>query len=222
MGSEFKKTRIKNFIKIVTVIFFGVLILGGNAVMANDYSDAFVQKLTSLLQSYDPSYTEEKIAILMEMSKKSGDTTLFVKDKTGNYGGNGARVLIMGETIIVNGKDITGNLGSKTTYGDYSPIIDNIDSSTVIIGNSNITQSYQAVFNAMSELKEKVVADSSISKDDKSMLLGDIGTVQSQLQKKKPNLSIVKESWNGIKKVLKAYGYAKTIIEIGKLIALLL
>ena len=49
--------------------------------------------------------------------------------------GNGNMVIILsGETILFNGIDITGNLGSKATYGDYSPIID-IKDSKVNLGN---------------------------------------------------------------------------------------
>lgn len=41
------------------------------------------------------------------------------------YKGITVRVQIMGATILVDGKDITGSLGDQTTYGDYSPIVQN-------------------------------------------------------------------------------------------------
>lgn len=40
-------------------------------------------------------------------------------------GGPNPGIKILGDTIFVDGKDITGNLGSKTTYGDYSPVVEN-------------------------------------------------------------------------------------------------
>lgn len=46
-------------------------------------------------------------------------------------------VTIMGESMIVDGKDVTGNLGSKTTYGANSPILGSINSSQVVIGGGN-------------------------------------------------------------------------------------
>ncbi len=52
---------------------------------------------------------------------------------------NGDRisVIVTGESVLVNGKDISGNLGSKTTYGSNSPIVENIRDSQVAAGEKN-------------------------------------------------------------------------------------
>ena len=38
---------------------------------------------------------------------------------------------VMGESILINGKDISGNLGSKTTQGANSPIIEDVTGSQI-------------------------------------------------------------------------------------------
>ena len=49
------------------------------------------------------------------------------------YDDKGGRVAIVitGDSMLVNGKDISGNLGSKTTHGANSPIIENIRNSQI-------------------------------------------------------------------------------------------
>ena len=44
---------------------------------------------------------------------------------------------VMGESILINGKDISGNLGSKSTQGANSPIIEDVTGSQITTGNSS-------------------------------------------------------------------------------------
>ena len=44
---------------------------------------------------------------------------------------------VIGESVLINGKDISGNLGSKTTYGSNSPIIEDIRNSQITTGNAS-------------------------------------------------------------------------------------
>jgi NADH:ubiquinone oxidoreductase subunit len=46
-------------------------------------------------------------------------------------------VVVTGDSILVNGKDISGNLGSKTTHGTNSPIIENVRDSQVATGQGS-------------------------------------------------------------------------------------
>src|SRR5262249_35246829 len=45
--------------------------------------------------------------------------------------------MLTGESLLINGKDISGNLGSKTTHGANSPIIENIRDSQIAAGEGN-------------------------------------------------------------------------------------
>lgn len=40
-----------------------------------------------------------------------------------------------GDTVLLNGKDVTGNLGSKIAHGDHSPIIEDIQNSQITTGS---------------------------------------------------------------------------------------
>jgi hypothetical protein len=44
---------------------------------------------------------------------------------------------VLGESILVDGKDMSGNLGSKTTHGANSPIIEDVNGSQITTGNSS-------------------------------------------------------------------------------------
>jgi hypothetical protein len=57
----------------------------------------------------------------------AGSISGFIRDDRGGI----VRVMVSGDTVLVNGRDISGNLGSKTTYGAHSPIIENIRDSQV-------------------------------------------------------------------------------------------
>lgn len=52
---------------------------------------------------------------------------------------DGRRISLVasGDSLLIDGKDVTGNLGSKTTYGSNSPIIDNIKDSQIAAGSQN-------------------------------------------------------------------------------------
>ncbi len=73
------------------------------------------QLLTEYIQKTHPEWTYEK----------SLHTIIDAKGWVEWTTGPDPAIKIMGETILVGGKDITGNLGSKTTTGDYSPIVEN-------------------------------------------------------------------------------------------------
>jgi len=47
------------------------------------------------------------------------------------------RIKVMGDTVFLNGKDITGTLSSNTTYGNNSPIIQNNTNSNIVVGEKN-------------------------------------------------------------------------------------
>lgn len=73
------------------------------------------QLLTTYIQKTNSEWTYEKSLYAIMDAKGYAEWV----------SGPEPAIKIMGDTILVGGKDITGNLGSKTTSGDYSPIVEN-------------------------------------------------------------------------------------------------
>ncbi len=151
---------------------------------------------------------------MLSAAQNTGTHTSTLSDSDGKII---ARIQIMGETVLTNGKDISGNLGSKTTYGDKSPIIENVSDSTLNFGDGNIVnQNHQTIIDKLSDLKKEVITNANLTSGQKNQAIGDIETIRSQLGKETPNKNIIKEAWTGLKGFL---GDIKTIIEIGKCLA---
>lgn len=96
------------------------------AMMAYSWEQEELDNITVELKKYDSSWDYWKTVDLL---KKASHIHNYI-DSIGKVG----MTIFDGKTIIVNGKDITGNLGNKTTYGSNSPIINNIEDSQVAIG----------------------------------------------------------------------------------------
>lgn len=66
------------------------------------------------------------------ISGRPADLKFFADD------GQRIPVELFGDTILVGGKDISGNLGSKTTHGANSPIIENVQNSQLATGERSV------------------------------------------------------------------------------------
>jgi len=66
-------------------------------------------------------------------SKEGGTTYLTIKADDGRL----ISLMATGQSLLVDGKDVTGNLGSKTTYGTNSPIIEDVKDSQIAAGSQN-------------------------------------------------------------------------------------
>lgn len=66
-------------------------------------------------------------------AQDGGTTTLTIRTDDGRA----ISLVATGQSLLVDGKDVTGNLGNKTTYGANSPIIENIKDSQVAAGAQN-------------------------------------------------------------------------------------
>jgi hypothetical protein len=51
--------------------------------------------------------------------------------------GRSVSLLATGQSLLVDGKDVTGTLGNKTTYGSNSPIIEDVKDSQIAAGEKN-------------------------------------------------------------------------------------
>lgn len=204
------KSWVACFILLLSFIVFNLR----EANSMEQWSEENKKNLTTILQQYMPEWNENKTEKMLRDSESSGEySSVFMTNK------GKLAIKIMGNTILVNGKDITGNLGSEITHGNFSPIIKNVNDSSIAIGNNNvINANYQVLYNSLVDLDKIVSTDERIPDNEKIIVDADIKTIQSQLQKDKPSTNILKEAWGGIKKVLDTYGYVKQIIEIGKLI----
>ena len=122
----------KDKIKYIILIASGLIFLM-SAFLFAELSDEQIEIITQKIQKEDSTWTKEETLELL----KSGDQTIAMNTKDNRV----VRIHVMGDTILLNGKDITGNLGSKITYGDKSPIIETGDNNLVTTGdNSPIRQ----------------------------------------------------------------------------------
>lgn len=112
---------IKKVIAVLVTAMFCLPVLA-----SGEWRGDTVNNVTVYMQTCFKAWTEQDSLKMLEESTHSGEySTMVVGEKT-------CRVKIVGETVLINGKDISGNLGSKTTYGNNSPIIE---------GNGNIVNS---------------------------------------------------------------------------------
>jgi hypothetical protein len=116
--------------------FFVLALIAFSSSAFADADPRLVQRLTEEISSYDKKWTDKESREMLIEADHIGHLTEVISTDKGI-----ARIEIMGSTILINGKDITGNLGSKTTHGPNSPIIEDVRNSQVTTGDkSPITQ----------------------------------------------------------------------------------
>ena len=129
-------------VRLVTVLVIAIL----SVVPANaraEWSSEKVDQATEYLRQFRKDWTRKMTedflsgqgsAVNVGGAAKSGGTTMLTIHADD---GRAIGLVATGESLLVDGKDVTGNLGSKTTYGANSPIIDNIKDSQVAAGSQN-------------------------------------------------------------------------------------
>ena len=116
--------------KMLLILF--VLFACSSIVLAN-LTKVEMKNLTQTIQEYKRSWTMENTQKIMQAANNSGEVSYVARADDGSV----LRIKILGDTVLINGKDVTGNLGSKVTHGDNSPIIDNIRNSQVATGDGS-------------------------------------------------------------------------------------
>lgn len=101
-----------------------------------EWTQQQVQDLTTEFRKYKQNWTIQQTEDLLKKSKNDGTLQTGIRADNGNFVG----IEIKGHTVLLDGKDITGNLGSKTTYGDNSPIIEDIQNSQITTGDKSPIQ----------------------------------------------------------------------------------
>jgi hypothetical protein len=118
--------------KTFYMMVLGLIFLSPSLVKS-ELSEEKIKKITQELQKELPNWTENDTTNLLQEAKSGEISRTIMTDP--DKGATSIKVI--GETILLNGKDITGNLGSKTTHGNYSPIIEEVNNSQIAIGSQN-------------------------------------------------------------------------------------
>jgi hypothetical protein len=133
-------------------VFLVVLFLMGASHSEAKWAPDKIEGATTYIKQYRADWTvkdttqlidgtlDKRDVMIVNYGMKAGTTptsvvaTITADDKT-NFS-----VMITGESMLVNGKDVTGNLGSKTTYGSNSPIIEGNQNSQIAAGSQTSVQ----------------------------------------------------------------------------------
>ena len=122
--------KIKHF--LITMIALSIVAI----VIANVHAEWTEERIKFITESIQQSYgdwTIQDTRNMMEEAKHAGDLLKPIFTDKGI-----TRIEVKGDTVLLNGKDITGNLGSKTTYGPNSPIVENVKDSQMTTGNNSL------------------------------------------------------------------------------------
>ena len=103
---------------IVYLICISLLIFTA-CVCRAEIAEEKMDAITEAIQARLPQWKKNDTEILLEKARHSGEVSYV--SRQGN--GETVRIKVIGETILLDGEDISGKLGNKVTYGDNSPII---------------------------------------------------------------------------------------------------
>ena len=109
---------------------------------ATDWTDEKKSAVTEYMRDFCHEWTGEDTEQLVRGAWKNIkhlEATVIISDRPTDLklvadDGQRVPVELFGDSILVGGKDISGNLGSKTTHGANSPIIENVRNSQLATG----------------------------------------------------------------------------------------
>ena len=113
-----------------------------------------IETITRELQKYKSSWTIQETTKLLRDAQNVAMDIHVLTDDTGKIR---KLTVLGGETVMIDGKDISGNLGSKTTHGNNSPIIEDVKDSQIAIGDH-------------AKANNEEITDSQVAKGDKNIL----------------------------------------------------
>ncbi len=140
--------------KIVLIL---MLFLSIAFVAHAEWTEDKIISITNEIQKTGIKWTKQQTEELLRQARFTGDFTEVIMTDKGVL-----RIKIMGETFLLNGKDISGNLGSKITHGNNSPIIDNIQNSQITTGNESPIDNSKIQKIDLLEKSQVNVVDSSV------------------------------------------------------------
>jgi len=140
------------------LLLFGLLQFG-NSLCRADLSPEEVSRVTTEIQKFEPKWTD----------KQTQEATSRGRNGLAMSAYGSFRLKVEGDTVWVNGKQITGNLGTNITYknsptivnpqnsqfaigdnakvvsGSNNPIIENSASNQIVVGNDSTVNSSKGV-----------------------------------------------------------------------------
>ena len=108
-----------------------------------------------------------------------------------------------------------------------SPIAPHINISNIqgvtVVGDGNVVNTtFADLSRALSDTKRAVLAEPQISEDLKLETISDIDSLQAQLQKPKPDKSVIQTLWSSIEKTAAVGGAIEFVHKVAELIQPLL
>jgi hypothetical protein len=100
--------------------------------------------------------------------------------------------------------------------------ITNINGVTVVGDGNVVNTDFTDVAKVLTELRKRIAADSAISDEQKLDAISDLDGISAQLQKPKPNVSVVKSLWQGVTAIATIGGAEDLIQKAGHLLSSLI
>ena len=113
------------------IIYIFVLILTISPSVYAEWTEEKIIHLTEEIEKTGISWSIQQTEEMLRAARNAGDYSSAMMTDKGMV-----RIKIIGETVLLNGRDISGNLGSKVTHGDNSPIIEDVKDSQLAIGDN--------------------------------------------------------------------------------------
>lgn len=93
----------------------------------------------------------------------------------------------------------------------------------ITIGDGNqVNAQFETVAESLVELKEAILKAKELAEEDKVNIISDIDSIESQLAKSKPNSSVIKAAWEGIKELDTLAGVGEKVVRAAGMLAGLL
>ena len=126
------------------MVFLGVLLFEFTGAHADGWTVEKKRAITEYMHEIRRDWTAEDTELLAtgQIPHAESAARVYIGGKPVQpfiTADDGRRVPIevIGESVLINGKDISGNLGSKTTYGSNSPIVEDIRNSQITTGSAS-------------------------------------------------------------------------------------
>ena len=123
-------------------ISLAVILAAAPVAEAADWSDDKKAIITEYMQQYRRDWTLADTDLMSHGTIPHTQASVFVEGRPLNQkliadDGRRVPVEVFGQSVLVDGKDLSGNLGSRTTHGANSPIIENVTGGQIAAGQGN-------------------------------------------------------------------------------------
>ena len=125
--------------KAARAILLAALSVAAFAANSAEWSAEKQAFITDYMHRYRRDWTLADTQQMAQGTVPHTEATVFIEGRPINSrlmadDGRPISVEVFGQSILIDGKDLSGNLGSKTTSGTNSPIIENVTGSQIATG----------------------------------------------------------------------------------------